>query len=450
MSTLRRRCSTLMVATLLACAPLAAVAAPPPPPDIPITVTVPELDPDAPDEPFTVSDAQLRWGLNAETGSPAFFGGCNFLSAGAVGDTGGSVLWTATDGHYASRAGAVRIERPVRATDGTVRYAEVPFAQRCTGPDGSPVSLAAGTFTGVQAVIDGGTGTVDPGTGTTRISWDGAFTAVFYGGLTYWWVSDLELALVDGRGRLTGLVSGYGADREDVTRWELLAPRRVTLAEISGVSLAGGRGFASTPAYRGVSVRPAAGEPAQTRTGSDWGSFPQDFVTFQAETGQGGFWYSTGGARDPFKPASTLYVSYDADEALTPTPTDPPGTGDGGFGGGGFEPVPPGAGWSPLAPSSPVAPSGPGAALPGTPSGAALPAGTPSGAGEPVQGIASAAATFGRATAGIFDHLGADAQDLARNPLAWTLAGLLAGASGLLVAFRRGWLVLPWRGKVPR
>ncbi|TLF27018.1 hypothetical protein, partial [Microbacterium sp. 5K110] len=34
----------------------------------------------------TIRNAQLRWGLNAESGGGAFAGGCNFLSAGLAGD----------------------------------------------------------------------------------------------------------------------------------------------------------------------------------------------------------------------------------------------------------------------------------------------------------------------------------------------------------------------------
>lgn len=58
---------------------------------------------------------------------------------------------------------------------------------------------------------------------------------------------------------------------------------------------------------------------------------------------------------------------------------------------------------------------------------------------------ATAAQTFGRVAGGAFDQLGTGLQDAARSPLAWTLTGLLLAASGLLVSFRKGWLVLPWR-----
>lgn len=68
----------------------------------------------------------------------------------------------------------------------------------------------------------------------------------------------------------------------------------------------------------------------QIRSGSSWGSFPQDFVDFQFLTGQASYWYSSGGTRDAAKPTTPLYISYDATNAVAPVPPAPDGEAGGG------------------------------------------------------------------------------------------------------------------------
>lgn len=153
--------------------------------DVDIDVVIPGV------EGIDVSNAQLRWGLNMESGSGAFYGGCNFLSAGVVGDTRGGKVWTADHGFYSSSDGHTTIEKPYLRADDTYDYRAMPFSDRCMTPDGSrQVRSSVMETTGVQAVIDGGTGTIDPESGDAEIEWEGSFTVVFYGGLTYWWVID--------------------------------------------------------------------------------------------------------------------------------------------------------------------------------------------------------------------------------------------------------------------
>lgn len=305
----------VLVLALLA---LGVLAAPARAEDVVVDVEIPQ----SATGPFEVDDARLVWGINAEVGGGAFFGGCNFLSAGKVGDAGGSHVWQ--DGsRFRGSAGAVTVERPVQQTSKGLRYRPVTWQERCTDAHGRTVSSASLQGTGVRFVVDGGTGSVDPAKGSARIAWKGSVSVVFYGGLTYWWFSDPVLELRAGSGTLTAVAGGFGAAREDSSLWRRLPEERVVLAELRGVSLSGAKGFTVTPEYRGVRVDVPADAPPQVRSGADWGSFPQSFVDFHAATGQQAFWYSSGGARDGAKPASPLTVSYEAsDPAEPPAPED--------------------------------------------------------------------------------------------------------------------------------
>lgn len=285
-----------------------------------VTVIVPPASTPAPGEDGVIRNAQLRWGLSVEAGSRAPAPGtCNFLSAGVAGDTGGSRTWTASDGLYRAHDGAVRIEKP--NARGIWQLAS--FADRCTDPQGQPLTSGSATrASGNQVVIDGGEGTSTAG--ETRIQWRGSFTVAFYSGMTYWSVTDPLLSVdASGNGRLTGTASGYGADMNDMTTWSPIAPRSIVLAEIRRVNRDDGAGFAVVPEYLGVTVDTV--ETPQVRSGTVWGSFPQSFVDFQQLTGQSSYWYSSGGLADQRKPATTLYVSYDA-AAPVPVPA-PPTTG---------------------------------------------------------------------------------------------------------------------------
>jgi hypothetical protein len=126
--------------------------------------------------------------------------------------------------------------------------------------------------------------------------------------------------VADGSGQLTATATGYGTSMEDQSQWVELAPEQIVLADLSDVTV-DADGFVSTPDYLGVEVTPASGE--QTRTGANWGAFPQSFVDFQAKTGQSSYWYSSGGAADPRKVTTPLSVSWTVDEGTEP------GTGTG-------------------------------------------------------------------------------------------------------------------------
>jgi hypothetical protein len=279
-----------------------------------VTVTVPGWTPtptptvDVPDvdENGNITNAQLRWGLNAEAGSGAFFGGCNFLSAGLAGDAGSGKVWAGSDGLYSASAGAVRIEKP----DASGQWLPATYETRCLDPQGRVVSTSSTTSSsGNQVVIDGGSGTLK--NGELQIQWRGSFTVVFYGGLTYWSVTDPVLTVdASGNGRLVGSASGYGTSMEDQTRWDSIPARPIVLADIRRADTAAAAGFSVVPEYLGVSV---SGQAARTpENTSYWGSFPESFVEFHTLTGQRAYWHTSNGVRDPAKPATAMYISYDA------------------------------------------------------------------------------------------------------------------------------------------
>lgn len=390
--------------------------------DVVVDVTIPE--PGA----LRVTDAQLRWGLNDESGAGAFFGGCNFLSAGTAGSTGGARPWTAADGFYAARAGDVRVEKA--AAGGGTEPAS--WATRCLDPSGVPVDVGSTASTSrTEVVVDGGAGTFDVAAGTASVRWTGSFTAAFYGGMTYWSATDPVLEVADGAGTLRARVSGYGADRQDPGRWVRLAPRTVTLAVLDDVELTRD-GFVALPRYRGVAVDAPTGGTAQVgrdaTNAAFWGSFPQDFVDFQAEVGQASYWFTSGGARDRAKPATRLVVSVDARAPVTPPDDAPPGQD-------------PGPGATPRVPTNevrerPAAASTPPAA--GSSDGPAGGAAALLAPGAGAQSLAAQQAELDPAGATVLDQV-------RRDPVALGAAGVivLLGAGGAL-GVRSGRVVLPW------
>jgi hypothetical protein len=260
-----------------------------------------------------VNDATFTWGLSNEQGGGAFAGGCNFLSAGTAGDTGSSRVWTEADNFYSASTGNVTIQKP----DMVGAPVAATWQNKCLSPAGTAVSaFAPAVNTGNQVKITAGKGAVSAAQNTANIQWTGSFTSVFYGGMTYWSAKDPKLTVkADGTGTLTATASGYGADMEDATKWVAIAPRVITLANLTnvdvtdtGLVVGGSSNAAITPEYLGVTVTTGTGS-AQTTSGASWGAFPQSFVDFQMLTGQSSYWYSSGGLRDTAKPAAPLTVS---------------------------------------------------------------------------------------------------------------------------------------------
>ncbi|MEU4096902.1 hypothetical protein AB0F62_31660, partial [Streptomyces sp. NPDC026673] len=274
----------------------------------------------------SVTDATFAWGLSGEQGGGAFFGGCNFLSAGKAGNTGSSRLWTQADGLYSTHSGNVTVEKPNTSGD----YTEPTWATKCQDPNGTAVSAGStNSLTRNRVVFSNGTGTIDTAAHTASIHWTGSFTSVFYGGLTYWSATDPTLTVnPDGTGTLTATATGYGADMNDPGKWVPLPTTTITLATFNNIDL-GANGVTVTPDYLGQSVTVPSGttgQPAKSPTNqAHWGSFPQDFVDFQQLTGQSSYWFTSGGARDAAKPATPLTLTYTTEDS---GPTDPPASED--------------------------------------------------------------------------------------------------------------------------
>ncbi|WP_271985256.1 HtaA domain-containing protein [Pseudoclavibacter terrae] len=259
----------------------------------------------------TVENVSFSWQVNTESGAGAYFGGCNYLVAGQVGNAGSSHVWAESEGFYKTADGNVTVTKP----DAAGEQAQPTWATKCQTPAGGNVSAPAGTSSANQVNFAGGTGTVDPDMESGTIGWDGSFTFVFYGGMTYWSVSDIQLEVVNGEGTLTGTASGYGASMDDATIWEPLPSRTIDLATFSGVDLTA-TGAVVDVDYAGVEVD-TSGTP-QSRTGANWGSFPQSFVEYNELTGQSSYWYSSGGAADARKTAKPFSVAYTLPEVEVP------------------------------------------------------------------------------------------------------------------------------------
>ncbi|MCL8251162.1 Ig-like domain-containing protein [Aeromicrobium fastidiosum] len=285
----------------------------------------------------SVSDVDLTWSLSNEQGGGAFFGGCNFLSAGKAGNTGSSRLWTEADGFYRAVDGNVSVEKP----DAAGVYSAPSWSTKCQDKNGAAVSASSLTSTsGNRVKLSAGTGTIDAATGAGTITWKGSFTSAFYGGLTYWSATDpmLEIA-ADGTGTLKATASGYGADMNDAGKWNTLTPRTVTLAQFADVDVTS-LGFTATPTYLGTSITTTGtAQPAKTSANQAyWGSFPQSYVDFQTETGQSSYWYTSGGGRDAAKPATTVDVTIGPKVSVSKTTLLPDGTQSVTVTGTGFDP----------------------------------------------------------------------------------------------------------------
>nr|WP_153303503.1 hypothetical protein [Plantibacter flavus] len=268
--------------------------------------------------PTRVDDAILRWGFSNEANNGAFFGGCNFLTAGHVPDVGSGAI--IDESRYRAQDGPVRIEKP----NAGGAYELASFATRCLDRSGSTVdSNVTSAFTDSQLVIVGGSGTVDPSTNSGTISWTGDFSVAFYGGLTYWNGSNPTLTVVDGVGTLTATASGFGTDMADQTKWTPIPPREIELATLTGVTMRSD-GFTVSPDYLGVDIAQGDQVAKTAANASYWGSFPQSFIDFQQLTGQFSYWFTSGGRQDPGKVALPLTVGFDASTFVAVPPAGAP------------------------------------------------------------------------------------------------------------------------------
>ncbi|GAA3669243.1 hypothetical protein GCM10022202_34150 [Microbacterium marinilacus] len=268
-----------------------------------------DADPSTSDDgPLLASGVVFDWGLNDESNGGAYFGGCNFLSAGVAGNTGSARLWAEGDGFYRTEDGNTALVRPT--ADGA-DLTQPTWATKCENPAGTTVNgktdgsdPATSTQTRVQ--ISEGSGIVDPAAEDADISWDGSFTVAYYGGMTYWSVTDPRLVVEDGKGTVTATLSGYGTDMDDMSIWTQIPPREVVIATLTDVDVTA-EGFVVTPDYLGVSIPDdIAGrndQAARTSTNESWwGAFPAEFLRFQQLTGQNSYWFTTDGGANTIQP----------------------------------------------------------------------------------------------------------------------------------------------------
>ena len=363
--------------------------------------------------------AVFRWSMNREAGSGAFFGGCNFLSAGVSGDYGSSEVWK-DDRLYSSSDGNVTIRKATSSGGWT----EASWATKCQDRNGLPVSANGKDQWNEQQVVITGGEREKLDNGGERITWDGSWTIAFYGGMTYWWASDPVLEVDgSGNGTVTAKASGYGASMYDASKWEQLGERTITLATLRGVDTDkadSDGGFTVTPEYLGVKYSGTGGEgdagdnrvggeegnptgqaPKDAENEAYWGSFPKDFIDFQNDTGQFSYWFTSGGIRDPFKPTEPLVVAYSSD--YDSGPGDYSGEGGGG---------------------SSAAAAGGGAAGSGAPASAT----NPNAGKKPGEGASPADANFDEDRSA-FSQLAQDAAASSKLPTrTFVIAGLTAGA----------------------
>ncbi|WP_139980435.1 Ig-like domain-containing protein [Nocardioides litoris] len=265
--------------------------------------------------PVAVTDATFTWDLNNEATAGAFAPGTwNLMSAGLVGDPGaggqtladGGATWSnGKPAGWSATAGDVTVED--LQPDGS--WATATFAGTRTNRSGVPASPFTGARGETRLAFGGGTGTVDAATDSGTITWDGDATMLFYSGMTFFSLSDPVLSLTDGSGTVTATVSGYATSQDDSSEWQALTPVRVPVAAVSGVDV-GEQGLTATPAYREVVYTAPAGGSPQSTTSAAWGAFPQAFVDFQQQVGQGPYWYSTGGSADARKVANPFTVAF--------------------------------------------------------------------------------------------------------------------------------------------
>lgn len=246
---------------------------------------------------LSLDGVSLDWAGSAELQRMAPNGQPNYFSAG-VSDGG--------EGTYAA------------ATSGARVLHKTALGQETSAAWSTRAAQAAGAVKQIVRLIDGHAEIEQDG--SARVTWSGAFSVNFYGGLVPFTVSSPELTVdADGDGTLRADLSGYGASMADPSDRHPVAPvADVTVATFSGVEVDPEGVITIEPDYAGVEVDAPAGFSAQDRAASGWGAWPQPFVDFQGVTGLAPYWYSSGGAFDPHKEAEPFSVDFTGAGSVPP------------------------------------------------------------------------------------------------------------------------------------
>lgn len=283
------------------------------PTEAPTDPTTPPAETDV----VQVDDAVFRWGINNQTNARSHNPGAfNFLSAGVANPGRGGVHLL--EKHWNAKAGNVVIQKWLGEKKGWKRAV---WNDWKTASDGKTATGVDQNFSLHNVVIRGGKGTVDRPSGTAEIRWKGTFTVVYYSGNTLFTVTDPVLTVRNGKGEVTAELGGWASQRDNMSQWSPVTPKRVTIANLPKVKLKK-KSITATPTYKGVVAR---GFSDQLTSGPAWGAFPQSMLDFLGPLDIAQFWYSTGLSTDGTKLPLPITVSYDAaEEEPAPTPTEEP------------------------------------------------------------------------------------------------------------------------------
>lgn len=259
----------------------------------------------------TLTDAEFRWGINQESSGRTFDPtAVNLMTAGELPRTSKTRI---VESEWRNRAGNVTIEK--RTANGAV--APATWAGTLTDTTGSkPTTTAVGSYSGLEMVFRGGTGTVDPDTGTATISWTGTVTVLYYSGDSIFTLSDPVLTVTPSSARVTATLGGYKSSQTS-NDWVALPDARnaeIAVLPRNQIELDSETGISVKPRYEGVTY--SGGN--QQNNGQYFGSFPADFVDFVSEMGIGDYWYSSGGLTDPKKIPLPITVSWDSNSSAAP------------------------------------------------------------------------------------------------------------------------------------
>lgn len=255
-----------------------------------------------PDEGLDLENVSLEWSGNPEMQKVPPFGNSNYFSAGvSAGDE-------ATYSAFADNAAVYQV-----TSSGTESFAT--WATRAG-------HVASG---GRQVVrLFGGDARIEPD-GSATVEWEGAFSVNFYGGMVPFSVSDPVLTIDDqGDGTLVADLQGCASSQANPDECAPLAPASdVTVATFSGVDVDPAGVVSVEPDYAGVEVTVPVPFAPQSRVGAEWGAWPQEFVDFHLATGLSSYWYSSGGAFDPYKKPDPFLVDFDGEALPDPPPPEP-------------------------------------------------------------------------------------------------------------------------------
>ncbi len=275
-------------------------------------VTAACIAPSPPKPPATqvkLTNATLEWTVSREADNGTFAPGeVNYWSAGQSDST--AATYVATNGN------ATVLKKNAAGTYVPIgSESAVSWANRNRSGDGTIVTSSSSNYLGQKVRFTGGTGKVDTATGKATIQWTGTFSINFYGRYVPFWIINPKLVVnSSGVGTLSAKVGGFASSLDDPDTRTPLPTSNVVLADLPAVAGANTTGFTAATAYLGTTVTPPApAGPQVAKTPANqgfWGSWPQSFVNFQAATGLGAYWYTSGSIVDSKKVQEPIVVAY--------------------------------------------------------------------------------------------------------------------------------------------